>query len=330
MAIIDTTASPVRRRTRSNTRVAQREHNWIEPLDILVLAGGPGAEREVSLQSGTAVHDALTKLGHRPIMRDISSEDLAALEIPVDFVFIALHGEYGEDGAVQEELDRRGIRYSGCGAESSRTAMNKATTKQLAINAGIKTPAFEVVSMDNVAGIADRLGAPAVVKPVDSGSSVDMTIARSNEVLQEAANQLVTKYGRALVERFVTGPELTVGILGNEALPVCEIRTKREFYDYNAKYIDDDTEYLFDLDLPADTVRSVQALSLAVHRILGCRVLSRVDWMLDESTGEPELLEVNTIPGFTSHSLVPKAAARVGVDFAQLCQRVVELSIAPF
>ncbi len=329
MAIIDTTAI-AKPKARSVRRIAPRSHRWIEPLDMLVLAGGPGAERDVSLQSGAAVHEALSKLGHRPIMRDISSDDLAALDIPVDFVFIALHGEFGEDGAVQQELDRRGIRYSGCGADASRAAMNKATTKQLAIDASVKTPAFEVISKDNVEGVADRMGVPAVVKPVDSGSSVDMTIARSKGALQVAANQVVAKYGEALIERFVRGPELTVGILGDEALPVCEIRTKREFYDYQAKYLDDDTEYLFDLDIPGDAVTRVQELSLIVHRALGCRVLSRVDWMLDETTGELELLEVNTIPGFTSHSLVPKAAARVGIDFAQLCQRVVELSLASF
>jgi len=333
MAIVDTTAtSPARIKTQSRDRVTQRSHRWIEPLDILVLAGGPGVEREVSLQSGTAVHNALARLGHRPILRDISPADLAVLEIPVDFVFIALHGEFGEDGAVQAELDRRGIRYSGCDADASQTAMDKVKTKRLAIEAGVKTPAFEVASRDTVDGIAHRFGAPAVVKPVDSGSSVDITIARSSNVLQNAAQQVVTKYGHALVERFVAGPELTVGILGDEALPVCEIRTQREFYDYDAKYLDDDTEYLFDLDpnLSDDAVTRVQEQSLTVHRALGCRVLSRVDWIVDENTGEPNLLEVNTIPGFTSHSLVPKAAARVGIDFDQLCQRVVELSLASF
>lgn len=323
-----TTTPPVMLEKRSRERIADRSHNWIEPLDILVLAGGPGAEREVSLQSGAAVHRALAQLGHRPILRDVSPTNLEALDIPVDFVFIALHGEFGEDGAVQRVLDSRGIRYSGCGAEASRAAMNKATTKQLAIAAGVNTPHFEVVTGQNVEGIADRFGAPAVIKPVDSGSSVGMTIARSNDVLRDAAEKLVATRKKALVERFVIGPELTVGVLGESALPVCEIRTKREFYDYAAKYVDDDTEYLFELDLPADTVMRVQQLSLVVHRALGCRVLSRVDWMVDENTGEPFLLEVNTIPGFTSHSLVPKAAARVGIDFAQLCQRVVELSLA--
>jgi len=331
MAVVGSKTIPALTRKRQPRRhVAKRLHQWIEPLDILVLAGGPGPEREVSLQSGRAVHDALARLGHRPLLRDISPDDLSTFELPIDFVFIALHGEFGEDGTVQAELDRRGIRYSGCGEKASRIAIDKAKTKRIASHAGIVTPSFEVVSAENAAGAVDRLGIPAVVKPVDSGSSVDMTIARSKNVLQKAARQVAEKYGTALVERFVAGRELTVGILGDDALPVCEIRTKREFYDYQAKYLDDDTQYLFDLDLSSEAVSRVQRESLVVHRAIGCRVLSRVDWILDEMTGEPFLLEVNTIPGFTSHSLVPKAAARVGISFDQLCQRVVELSLASF
>ena len=143
-----------------------------------------------------------------------------------------------------------------------------------------------------------------------------------------AASDVVDRYGEALVEQYIDGNELTVGILGERALPVCEIRTKREFYDYDAKYIDDDTQYLFDLDLPTALLERVQALSIDAHRALGCCVFSRVDWMVDAATLEPFVLEVNTIPGFTSHSLLPKAAARVGMSFEQLCGRIVELSLS--
>ena len=304
------------------TRAAQ-----VGTLDITVLAGGPGVEREVSLSSGRAVYEALARLGHRVTLCDIDPDDLSALDKPADIVFIALHGEFGEDGGLQAQLDARSLRYCGSGAGASRTAMNKAEAKRCFGNAGIPTPPGEVVDRSGLADVASRFRGPVVVKPVASGSSVDTTIARTPDGLRIAVEELVEKYDQALVERYVTGPELTVGILGELALPVCQIRTKREFYDYEAKYIDDDTQYLFDLELPPALLERVQALSLAAHRVLGCSVFSRVDWMVDARTLEPYVLEVNTIPGFTSHSLLPKAAARVGLSFDQLCQRIVKLSL---
>ncbi len=299
----------------------------VATLDITVLAGGPGAEREVSLDSGRAVHAALARLGHRAVMCDIGPGDLTALERSADFVFIALHGEFGEDGVVQGELDARGCRYSGSGAAASRLAIDKAESKRVFDRAGIATPRFEVVDGTSAGGLAGRFPLPAVVKPVISGSSVDVSIVRTGDDLQKAAAAVIERHGTALIERYVQGPELTVGILGDEALPVCEIRTRRGFYNYEAKYVDDDTEYLFDLDLSSELIDRVQSLSVAAHRALGCAVFSRVDWMVDEKTWEPYLLEVNTIPGFTSHSLVPKAAATTGLGFDQLCQRIVELSL---
>jgi D-alanine-D-alanine ligase len=303
------------------------------PLDILVLAGGPGAEREVSLQSGRAVSEAFTRLGHRVRMSDIDPTDFSALDHlqaglhANDIIFIALHGEFGEDGVLQAELDRRGLRYCGSGAAASRLAMDKADAKRCFEHAGIPTPPYEIVDAASLDGLASRLPVPAVVKPVACGSSVDTFIARSESELCSAATRLVASYKQALIERYIDGPELTVGILGDEALPVCEIRTRREFYDYQAKYVDDDTEYLFDLDLPSAMLRRVQELSREAHRALGCAVFSRVDWMVDSATLMPYVLEVNTIPGFTSHSLLPKAAARMGLSFDQLCQRIVDLSL---
>ena len=299
----------------------------IETLDITVLAGGPGPEREVSLASGQAVYEALKRLGHRVRLRDINPDDLTALDIPADFVFIALHGEFGEDGTVQAELDARDLPYAGTGAAASRGAMNKAEAKNRFQREGIPTPRYELVRGANMEGLASRFAVPAVVKPVASGSSVDTIIARTAHDLVQAVGLLLMKYGEALVEAYIRGPELTVGIIGDTALPVCEIRTKREFYDYAAKYVDDDTQYLLDLDLPASLLERVQALSLWAHRVLGCRAFSRVDLMVDAVTQEPYILEINTIPGFTSHSLLPKAAARAGLSFDQLCQRIIELSL---
>jgi D-alanine-D-alanine ligase len=296
-------------------------------LEVTVLAGGPSSEREVSLDSGRAVLEAMLRLGHRAKMMDIGPDDLSALELPADFVFVALHGEFGEDGAVQAELEKRGLCYGGSGVQASRDAMDKVTAKRLFEQHGVPTPPYEVVQAHSLSGLSERFAVPAVVKPVASGSSVDTTIERTAERLQEAVVGLVDRYGAALVERYIDGPELTVGILGDQALPVCEIRPAGEFYDYHAKYVAEDTEYLFDLEYSPELLSRVQALSLQAHQALGCEVFSRVDWMVDGETMEPFALEVNTIPGFTGHSLLPKAAAREGLSFDGLCQRIVELSL---
>ncbi len=300
----------------------------VTPLDVTVLAGGPGAEREVSLNSGRAVFEALQRLGHRVILRDIGPDDFSALEPRADVIFIALHGEFGEDGTLQAELDARGLSYCGSGAAASRLAMHKLEAKRRFERAGIPTPLYEVANEANLAAVTSRFQVPAVVKPIACGSSVDTTIARSADVLQSTVSRLVEEYGEALVERYIDGPELTVGIVGDRALPVCEIRTQREFYNYEAKYLDNDTQYLFDLELPQPLLRRVQELSLIAHRALGCRAFSRVDWMVDAATQEPYILEINTIPGFTDHSLLPKAAAKMGLSFDRLCQRIIELSLS--
>lgn len=298
-------------------------------LAITVLCGGPGCEREVSLESGAAVSAALTRLGHRVTVRDIHPDNLSALDLPTEFVFIALHGEFGEDGTLQAVLDSRGIPYGGSGAAASRLAMHKVDAKRCFERAGLPTPRFAHLRRGHGAAMVGDFPTPAVVKPVSSGSSVDTTIVRTSSQLERCAGELLTRYGEALVERYVAGPELTVGILGERALPVCEIRTKREFYDYQAKYVDDDTQYLFDLSLPPLLLKKVQEMSLEAHQALGCRVFSRVDWRVDAACAEPFLLEVNTIPGFTSHSLLPKAAALAGIGFDELCQTIVELSLEP-
>jgi len=304
------------------------ESGKMSPLRVTVLAGGIGVEREVSVHSGRAVHAALNRLGHRAVICDIRPDDLSALGRPADFVFIALHGEFGEDGTLQRELDARGIPYCGSGADASELAFDKGAAKRRFIACGVPTPKYVLVeARDPAARLAD-FALPCVVKPVASGSSVGTSIAKDRAALMHAVAQRIDAEGQALVEEYIRGPELTVGVLEGKALPVCHIRTQREFYDYQAKYIDDDTEYLFDLDLPAELLRRVQELSVRAHHALGCDVFSRVDWMVDERTHEPFALEVNTIPGFTSHSLLPKAAARVGVDFDTLVDRILQASMA--
>ncbi len=299
----------------------------VTALEITVLAGGPSAEREVSLQSGEMVGKALSSLGHHVHVMDVNPEDLSALDIPADVVFIALHGSFGEDGAVQRLLESRGLAYTGSGPDASALAMDKVNAKARFIECGIPTPRFDLVHENGIQRALRSFCLPAVVKPRDSGSSVDTFIVRDRESMESAITHVVKSHGAALVEEFVDGPEWTVGMLGDAALPICEIRTKREFYDYQAKYIDDDTEYVFDIDWPSEVVARVKDLSADAHRCLGCRDFSRVDWMIDRATGEPYIIEVNTIPGFTSHSLLPKAARRAGWSYESLCQTIVEFAL---
>lgn len=310
--------------TATNLQPPRSPHSGTTTLDITVLMGGPSAEREVSLNSGKAVADALRRRGHRVNCCDISPGDLSALDKPADLIFIALHGTFGEDGQLQTILANRGMAYVGSDAASSRLAMDKVESKKRFVAAGIATPAWKIITQQQLNHQMNSWRLPTVIKPVDQGSSVDTFIARDAYGFQAAMERVVVKYGRCLIEDYIAGPELTVGILGNTALPVCEIRTTREYYDYAAKYLDDATEYLFDLDLPADLLQTVRALSIEAHHALGCRDFSRVDWMVDAKTHQPYILELNTIPGFTDHSLLPKAAARANIGFDQLCQKIIE------
>lgn len=314
--------------TATDLRSPESSHRVTAALDITVLSGGPGAEREVSLDSGRAVAAALTRLGHHVAVLDISPQHLSALEQPADLIFIALHGTFGEDGQLQSILEQRGLPFVGSGSAASRLAMNKAEAKARFSAAGIPTPNYEVVTRKNINHAVHSWKLPAVIKPVDQGSSVDTFIVKDAFAYQSALDLVVRKYGSCLIEEYIKGPELTVGILGDMALPVCQIVTRREFYDYIAKYRDDATQYLFDIELPAALLDEVQAFSLKAHRTLGCRGFSRVDWMVSAATQRPYILEVNTIPGFTDHSLLPKASARVNLSFEELCGRIVELALA--
>lgn len=318
-------------------------------LDITVLMGGPSTEREVSLISGAAIADALVRVGHKVTRSDISPTDTLALDrAGIDVVFIALHGAFGESGEVQELCQRRGLRYVGSGVDASRLAMNKADSKAAFRRAGIATADWCVVGKEEIEcacrgrGVCDHvaaerrghgtqaavqaLGLPVVVKPIDGGSSVDVTIARDAATRDTAIANAVAKYGQVMVEKFIKGRELTVGILHDQALPVIEIRPARDFYDYTAKYSDCGTQYLFDHGLGQEQVAALQQSALAAHRALGCRDMSRVDFILD-GDGVAHCLEINTIPGFTSHSLLPMAAAKDGIAFDQLVNRIVNLAM---
>lgn len=292
---------------------------------VAVLMGGRSAEREISLKSGAMVLGALKRSGvdaHAFDPRDRRLEELSVEQF--ERAFIALHGRFGEDGTVQGALEYLGIPYTGSGVMASALAMDKWRTKLLWQARGIPTPAYELLtSRSDPVAVAQRLGLPLMVKPANEGSSIGMTKVTSVEALG-AAYELAAGYDAVVIaEAFIDGAELTAGILGNEALPLIRLETPRTFYDYEAKYFADDTRYICPCGLAETEERRVQQAALAAFGLLGCSGWGRVDLMLDQA-GDPYLLEVNTIPGMTDHSLVPMAARARGMSFEDLCVRILE------
>ncbi|TAN48575.1 MAG: D-alanine--D-alanine ligase [Betaproteobacteria bacterium] len=292
---------------------------------VAVLLGGRSAERAVSLNSGNLVLAALRRRGVDAQPFDPAERGLEAL-ISGHFerAFIALHGRFGEDGTLQGALEFLGVPYTGSGVLASALAMDKLRSKLLWQASGVPTPACELLRADSDFGaVAARLGLPLMVKPVNEGSSIGMSKVRAAAELEEAY-ALAVNYDRAVIaERFIEGVELTCGILGAEALPLIRLETPREFYDYEAKYVAADTRYLLPCGLPQDQERALQQLCLHAFEVLGCRGWGRVDLMLGRD-GAPYLLEVNTAPGMTDHSLVPMAARAVGLGYEDLCLRILE------
>ena len=292
---------------------------------VAVLLGGKSAERPVSLKSGGMVLEALRSSGVDAHVFDPSERGLDAL-IGERFerAFIALHGRFGEDGTLQGALEFLGLPYTGSGVLASALAMDKQRTKLLWQVNGLPTPPFELLhSNTDFDAVAARLGLPIMVKPANEGSSIGMSKVRAAADLDEAF-ALAVNYDRVVMaERFVEGTELTAGILAGEALPLIKLETPRDFYDYEAKYVRDDTVYSVPCGLPPAKERELQQLCLKAFDSLGCRGWGRVDLMLDRA-GNAYLLEVNTSPGMTDHSLVPIAARAVGLSYAQLCVKILE------
>src|SRR5512134_1276493 len=287
--------------------------------------GGRSAEREISLKSGTMVLNALKKSGvdaHAFDPRDSGLEALTAQRF--NRAFIALHGRFGEDGTVQGALEYLGIPYTGSGVMASALAMDKWRTKLLWGAAGLPTPRYELIdARTDSADLVARLGLPLMVKPAREGSSIGMSKVTTIEKIAPAC-ELAARYDDVVIaERFVAGMELTAGILGEEPLPLIRLETPREFYDYEAKYFAADTRYICPCGLPAAKEQAIQKTALEAFRILGCSGWGRVDAMLDRE-GNLHLLEVNTIPGMTDHSLVPMAARAAGIAFEDLCLRILE------
>jgi len=294
---------------------------------VAVLLGGKSAEREVSLKSGGMVLAALRKKGIDAHPFDPKERDVQDL-VKERFarVFIALHGRFGEDGTVQGVLEWLGIPYTGSGVLASALAMDKVRTKRLWAAEGVPTAPYEVLGKESDRkGVAKRLGMPLFVKPASEGSSVGMSKVRAAGALDEAYALAVNYDPVVIAEKLIDGPELTVAIVGERVLPIIRIETPREFYDYEAKYIANDTRYLIPCGVSEKKEKELQALCLKAFRALGCRGWGRVDLMLDKR-GRPFLLEVNTSPGMTDHSLVPMAARAVGVSYEDLCVKILELA----
>jgi len=333
-------------------------------MKVMVLAGGPDREREVSLLSGAQVAAALRRAGHDVIERDLAPADTASLDEFTawkgDVVFPIFHGKWGEGGGAQKCLDDRGLAYVGCREAAARLCADKTKTKQALLDAGLPTPEFELVNA------ADRpaLAPPVVVKPNDDGSSIDLAICHTQARLDAAWADLSSRNDTLLVERFIHGRELTVSVIESPsprapqetntpelrseptenvsegvapkapnaagkvpgALPSIHIVSATEFYDYDAKYVRDDTQYHFGAVSPK-LEQQMRRLSVDAFRVLGCRHLARVDLFLDEND-RPWIIEVNTLPGCTTHSLLPMAAKRAGLDMPALMDQLVRLAAA--
>lgn len=294
---------------------------------IAVLKGGPGSERKVSLKSAESVTEALKGLGANVVEVDVTSSDF---EVPPDVLIAVnmIHGTFGEDGQVQAILEERGIPYTGAGVEKSRIAIDKLKSKEAFIKAGVPTPRSQRLKLDGKEALVLKI--PIVIKPPLEGSSVGVHIVRTESELAPALED-AKRYGpETLVEEFIEGKELTVGVLGDQVLPVIHIEPVSGFYDINNKYPwmsgTGKTLYHCPADLDAATTKRVQDAALAAMRAVGVEVYGRVDVML-RNDGEPFVLEINTIPGMTVSSLLPKAAKAVGIEFPQLIERIIELSL---
>ncbi len=293
-------------------------------LKITVMLGGPSAEREVSLRSGAAVAEALRSRGHE--VNELDPQQ-ATWELPAgtEVVFLALHGTYGEDGTVQERLEQLGVPYTGCDPEASRVGFDKILTKQRCVSAGVPTARFMLIE-SAAASWPMGWNPPVVLKPARQGSSVGLQFVERVADWSSALAEALRYDTRVLMEEKIAGRECTVGILDGKPLPIVEVRPKTGVYDYQTKYTAGTTDYLCPAPFDEATTARIQEAALGAFKAIGGRDYSRVDVMVRPG-GEPVVLEVNTLPGMTETSLLPKAAAEAGLGFAELCQRMIDLAL---
>ena len=295
---------------------------------VAVLAGGDSDESVISLQSGAAVQQALAQRGHLAIHLDPAVVDLVGVDWnQFDVAFLALHGQFGEDGQVQQILEKAGIPYTGSDATTSRLAFSKSAAKERFLQFGVPTPEYSLLhytdDLTRIERVTQEIGFPLVVKPDCQGSSLGVSIVHSQDQVADALKLCFQYDSFAVIERAILGTEWTVGLLDELVLPPILIETDREFFDWQAKYEDDNTRYIFDTNLPAPALAAIADAAKNACQALGTRGMVRVDLRVDHNL-VPWVLEVNTIPGYTSHSLVPKAAARMGIEFGELCEQAIQ------
>ena len=313
-----------------NVTTARRAVNAAEFGKVAVLLGGDSSEREISLLSGNAVLAALKRRGVDAHAFDPRDRAVHALrDEKFDRAWNILHGPGGEDGLIQGALEWLGIPYTGSGVLASALTMDKLKTKRVVIGAGVRAPEYAVLNseQDLPAALA-RVGLPMMVKPASQGSSVGITKVKTAQSLPAAFNEAHAVDPIVFAETFIDGQEFTVGVLGDRTLPSIRIQPATEFYDYQAKYFRDDTQYHCPSGIDADAEQQLQAMALAAFRATDCYGWGRVDFMRDAAGGEFYFIEINTTPGMTDHSLVPKAAKQAGIDFEELVWRVLETSFS--
>ncbi|MCD6308076.1 MAG: D-alanine--D-alanine ligase, partial [Candidatus Latescibacteria bacterium] len=305
-------------------------------MKIAVFMGGSSPEREVALSSGRAVAEALSERGHEVTVYDVEWERgntlFAAVEICLanrtDVVYLALHGGLGENGGVQGVLEAAGLPYTGSGVTASAVAMDKNITKQIFVQNDIPTAPWVVVERDDdtLPDIAERIGFPCIVKPVDQGSTIGLTVAGDGDGLAGAFDEAFVYSSKVMVESYIPGSELTVPVLGDTPLPVIEIRPSHEIYDYECKYTPGMTDYLVPAPIDEKLTAELQSTARRVFRLLGLRDIARIDFRLDAG-GIPLCFEANTLPGMTGTSLVPKSARAAGIGFPDLVSRIAGMAL---
>jgi len=290
---------------------------------VVVLYGGVSSERSISLKTGRAIYKALLKKGYRAKCIDAVGKwyEKVKRENP-DMVFIALHGKYGEDGRVQGVLDVMGIRYTGSGVLASALSMNKLKSREIFKANGLPVPDYYV--LENSDDLKIRF-VPCVVKPVDEGSTIGVSIVKKRRDFRKAVKKAFKYSDKIIVERYIRGREFTVGILGEEALPCMEIIPKNEYYDYEAKYVKGMSEHLCPAPISEKDEKRIKELALKAHKLLGCKAFSRVDFI--KGKNDFYILEVNSIPGMTETSLLPEAAKVKGIDFPELIEKIMKYSL---
>lgn len=302
---------------------------------VAVLTGGIGTERQVSLMSGQNVYQALQKTGLDVVFFDITPDNMSILDDEsIDIFFLILHGQFGEDGRLQAVLEQRNLCFTGSGSKASQLAMDKVISKKLFARAGVAVPkcyaSFDQ-SMDErpLKNSLPKNDVKLVVKPIRHGSSVGVQITDTRQKAISAAKECFETYRECMIEEYIPGREITVGIVDEATLPILEILPKQDFYDYHAKYVSDQTEYVFDTIEDKGLTEKIRRQSRACFDSLGCRHWGRVDFIVSQE-GIPYALEVNTLPGFTGHSLLPMAAARVGLGADQVCLRILQAAWREF